>query len=156
MPQFPLEQLSDDAKTWVFGISPPLDAQQSARLLAQVDDFLTRWAAHGTPIRSARELREGSFLVIAADETSETSGCSIDKLYGTLRALEHELGVSILDGTRVFFRQGDAVRAVSRNDFRNAAGATTVVFDTTAETLAQIRSGAWERPASQSWHRQLL
>jgi hypothetical protein len=151
-----IDQLSNDAHVWIFGISPSLDEPKQATLLGAVDAFLDNWAAHGAPIRSARDLREGSFLIIAADEQSERSGCSIDRLFGTLRSLERELGVAILDPNRVFLRHEDGVRAVGRNDFKSAATPDTTVFDTTAENLGAVRSGAWECSASHSWHRHLL
>lgn len=151
-----IETLSDSAHTWIFGVSPALGEEQSRVLLGRVDAFLEQWAAHGTPIRAARDLREGSFLVIAADETSERSGCSIDRLFGTLKQLEKELGVEILDANRVFLRDNGHVRAVPRHEFRTAGGPSTPVFDTTAEQLGAIRTGSWERPAADSWHRHLL
>lgn len=152
----PIDQLSNDAHIWIFGISPSLDAPRSERLLRRVEAFIDQWAAHGTPIRGAAEVREGSFLVIAADEHSEKSGCSIDRMFGTLRELERELGVQILDSTRVFFRDNGNVRAVGRGDFKNAADADTRVFDVTAERLGEVRHGAWERRAADSWHARLL
>ena len=151
-----IDQLSNDAHVWIFGISPALDARQSDVLLGQIDAFLDQWAAHGTPIRAARELREGSFLVIAADENCERSGCSIDRMFGTLKNLERELQVQILDSNRIFLREGASVRAVARPEFRNAANSDTPVFDVTAERLGEIRSGAWERRAGDSWHARLL
>lgn len=150
-----IDQLSNDAKVWVFGISPALDADQSALLLRHVDAFLADWAAHGAPIRSAREVRDGSFLIVAADETSETSGCSIDRLFGTLRALESQFGVAILDSNRIFFRDNGHVRAVPRSEFKSSATLDSTVFDVAVERLAQVRS-AFELPARESWHRQLL
>jgi hypothetical protein len=152
----PIEQLSNNARVWIFGISPSLDEQQSTHVQRSVDAFLENWAAHGAPITAAAEVREGSFLVVAADERSEKSGCSIDRMFGTLRKLETDLGVQILDSTRVFYREGETVRAVDRAKFRNAATAQTPVFDVTAERLGDVRQGAWERPAADSWHRQLL
>lgn len=151
-----IDQLSNAADIWIFGISPALDEEKSRVLLGQVDAFLDDWAAHGIPIRGARDLREGSFLIIAADEHRERSGCSIDRLFGTLRQLERELGVQILDANRVFLRSGERVQAVPRQEFGKRASASTPVFDTTAEQLGAIRTGAWERPASESWHRHLL
>jgi hypothetical protein len=151
-----IDQLSNDAHIWIFGISPALDADRSATLLRQVDDFLDNWAAHGVPIKGARELREGSFLIIAADEQREKSGCSIDRMFGTLKSLERELSVQILDSTRVFLREEGNVRALPRGEFRKAANADTPVFDVTAEKLGDVRTGAWERRAGDSWHRQLL
>lgn len=151
-----IDQLTDNARTWIFGISPALDAQQSEVFLHRIDAFLDQWASHGAPIRAARDLREGSFLVVAADERSEKSGCSIDRMFGTLKDLERDLGVQILDANRVFLREHGSVRAVPRGSFGDAANADTPVFDVTAERLGEVRSGAWERRAGDSWHRHLL
>jgi hypothetical protein len=151
-----IDQLSDNAHIWIFGISPALDAAQSATVLRHVDVFLDGWAAHGTPITGARELREGSFLIIAADENREKSGCSIDRMFGTLKGLERELNVQILDANRVFLREHGSIRAVARGEFRNAATTDTPVFDVTAEKLGEVRTGAWERRAGDSWHARLL
>lgn len=151
-----IDQLSNNAHVWIFGVSPVLDREKQATLLTKVDVFLDQWAAHGNPIRGARDLREGSFLIIAADEASERSGCSIDRMFGLLRQLESELGVQILDSNRIFLREKGQVRAVPRQEFRNAADLATPVFDVTAEQLGSVRTGAWERPAGECWHRQLL
>jgi hypothetical protein len=151
-----IDQLSDNAHVWIFGVSPALDREKADVLLRQVDAFLDSWAAHGVPIRAGRDLREGSFLIIAADEKSERSGCSIDRLFGTLKQLERDLGVQILDANRVFLRDDGQVRAVPRQEFRTRADASTRVFDTTAEQLGTVRTGAWERAAADSWHRHLL
>ncbi len=135
MPKMPLQSLPDDSRIWIFGISPALDARGEAAVLERVDGF----------------------LAVAVDKRSETSGCSIDRMFGIMRQLERELGVSILDAARVFYRGADAaVHAVSRGDFRDRGDLHTRVFDTTAERLGEVRSGSWERPASESWHRQLL
>lgn len=151
-----IDQLSNNAHVWIFGISPSLDEQKSAVVQRSVDAFLEDWAAHGVPITAAAEVREGSFLVVAADERSEKSGCSIDRMFGTLRKLESDLGVQILDSNRVFYRDGDGVQAIERARFRDAANEQTPVFDITAERLGDVRQGAWERRAGDSWHRHLL
>lgn len=157
MPRLDISQLGDDSRIWIFGISPALDDAQQKRLLQSVDGFLDQWAAHGDPITSARDLREGSFLLIAIDRQSETSGCSIDRMFGLLQQLERDLRVAILDSNRIFYRAGDgAVHAISRSQFRQSGDPHTHVFDTLAERLGRVRSGDWERRASDSWHRQLL
>lgn len=157
MPRTELSRLTDEARLWVFGVSPALDAGQQQRVFERVDPFLDSWAAHGNPILAARGVLHGSFLVIAVEKTAETSGCSIDRLFGTLQQLERDLGVSILDPSRVFFRHGDGrVDAMSRSEFRERGEGKTIVFDTTAAVLGSIRTGAWERPATDSWHRELI
>lgn len=156
MPKVELDQLGDEARIWIFGISPALNDEQSARVLREVDQFLAGWAAHGAPIVSGRDLKEGSFLVVGVDRASETSGCSIDRMFGTLRQLERDLGVSILDANRVFYRDSGKVGVVDRSAFRDHASRDTRVFDTIVERLGEVRSGRWEKRAGDSWHRQLL
>jgi hypothetical protein len=151
-----IEQLDNDAYVWIFGISPSLDPQQSEQLLGHVNAFLENWNAHGTPIPGAAEVREGSFLIVAADERRERSGCSIDRMFGTLKQLERDLGVAILDANRVFFRGQEGIKAIPRSEFRAAANAQTPVFDVTVERLGDVRAGVWEKPAADSWHRHLL
>jgi hypothetical protein len=157
MPLIDISRLPDTARIWIFGISPSLDAAQQRTLLDAVDEFLADWAAHGQPIHAARELREGTFLVVGVDKAAETSGCSIDRMFGTLQRLERQLEVSILDSGRVFVRHGDGrPEGLSRADFRRSGDAHTVVFDTNAAELGHIRSGSWESNAANSWHRELL
>ena len=149
--------LADDSRIWIFGISPSLDAARGAQLLARVDGFLANWAAHGQSITSGRDLIDGSFLVIGVDRRSETSGCSIDRMFGLLQQLERDLGVRILDHDRVFYRGGDGkVHAMTRTEFGEKADPHTKVFDILAERWGDVRSGAWERAAKDSWHSRLF
>jgi len=157
LPRTDLDSLDDSSRIWIFGIAPALDDAKRARMLEQVDLFLRDWAAHNVPVTSAREILHESFLLIAVDKTSETSGCSIDRMFGLLRQLERDLSVKILDPSLVFVRHGDGhVSAMTREQFRAAADPHTVVFDTLAERLGDVRSGRWERRAGDSWHAKLL
>jgi len=162
MPIVPFDTLPDDARVWVFGTDRALGAAEAARLLSVVDAHLARWAAHGTPLASARDWRDDHFLTIAVDQrTAGASGCSIDALFHQLQDLERSLGVSIVGGGRIFYRdETGAVRATDRSTFsdladRGALTMDTIVFDPTATTLGSWRSG-FERRASESWHGQLL
>jgi hypothetical protein len=158
MPQFEMSRLSNDARVWVFGASPSLGPAASRRLLAAVDEFLSGWTAHNVPVISGRELIDGTFLVIAAERNSETSGCSIDRLFNTLQRLEADLRVNLVDTERIFYRDpGGAIRTASRAEFRSLAEqhevhAGTRVFDPLVETVGAIRRGELEKPAASSWH----
>jgi len=157
MPRTDIERLSDDAIIWIFGITPPLDEEAAATVLHHVDGFLAQWAAHGAPVLSGREVREGAFLIVAAEKNSETSGCSIDAMFGIVRGLERAFSVQMLDAGRVFYRDANRnVASIARGEFRNVANEDTIVFDTTAQHLGDVRSGAWERRAGDSWHAALL
>lgn len=157
MSRVDIDSLPATSRTWLFGISPTLDETQSRQVLQQVDAFLDEWAAHGAPVTAAREVIEDSFLAIAVDERSETSGCSIDRMFGLLRQFERDLGVQILDSNRVFVRHGDGrIEALTRADFRDRGDRHTIVYDTMTERLGDIRSGRWIRKAEDAWPGKLL
>lgn len=153
----PLAGFPDSARIWTFAAERPVTGAAEARLLAAVDDFVSHWQAHGTPLRATREWRDSRFLVIAVDPTeAQASGCSIDGLFRTLRRIEGELGVTLVAGGRVFYRDEDGtVRTVPRATVRDlvasgAITATTRVLDTSLTRLADWRA-RFEVPAAESW-----
>jgi hypothetical protein len=146
----------------VFASDRPITGAPAERLLGEVDRYLERWAAHGTPLTSARDWRDDHFLAIAVDQSSAAaSGCSIDGMFRTLKALEPELGASLVGGGRVHFRaEAGSIRAVSRDEFselgaKGAVSGATHVFDPTVSTV-QDWSERFETEAGRSWHGALL
>ncbi|MEO5820282.1 MAG: hypothetical protein ABIT71_07215 [Vicinamibacteraceae bacterium] len=158
MPLVPLGSLPDDSRLWVFAAERALAPAEADAVLGTVDAFLGVWAAHGHPLRSARELRESRFLIVAVDEAAAgASGCSIDSLVREIRGLEPRLGVALVDHGPIVFRDGGTIRRVPRDEFAELARTghitpDTVVFDNTISRLAALRGGSWELPASASWH----
>ena len=158
MPQVPFDALPDHGRLWVFPLSRRLEASEVDASLEIVDDFLASWAAHGMPLRSARELRDARFLLVGVDvDAEQPSGCSIDALVNRLRGLGDSIGVTFIDHAPVWYRAVDGVESVSRAGFKALAeegvvGPETHVFDTTLTRVDELRRGALERPASGTWH----
>ena len=98
MPRITFDELPDHGRLWVFPASRDLTISEAETFMGAVDAFLDRWAAHGVPLRSGRELRDNRFLVVGVDVDAEApSGCSIDALVNQLRQLGKELGVTVVD-----------------------------------------------------------
>jgi hypothetical protein len=162
MPRVPFDSLPASARVWVFASDRPITGTAADRLLHAVDRYLEQWAAHGAPLTSARDWRDDHFLTIGVDQSdAAASGCSIDGMFRTLKALEPELGASLVGGGRVHFREGaGSVRTVSRDEFselgaKGAVSGATHVFDPTVATV-QEWSDRFETEAGQSWHGGLL
>jgi hypothetical protein len=159
MPLVSFDSLPDDARLWVFGAGRPLDEAEADALLAEVDRFLERWAAHGQPLTCARAWRHGRFLLVSVDERSvPPSGCSIDAMVRVLEGLQGTLGTSLVDHHRVWFRDEGDVECLDRAGFRKLVeegrvSPNTLVFDNTVTRLGRLRAGDWERPARETWHR---
>jgi len=158
MPQVPFASVPDDARLWVFAAAHPLDAPGRAVLLGEVDRFLAQWTAHGTPVVAGREWRDDRFLLIGVDERSTgLSGCSIDALVRSLRALEHRIGAPMVDAPPVWYRSPSGIEAVTRDAFESLAaqgevGPETIVFDNTLASVGELRAGRFELPAREAWH----
>ena len=158
----PFEKFPDSARVWVYGADRKLDTASEQALLGEVDNYLTIWTAHGTPLSAARDWRGGRFLTIAVDqEEAGASGCSIDGLFRALKSLEQRIQASIVTSGLIFFRGKDGeIRSVSRDEFgvRGASGdvdSNTEVFDLSVTTLGEWRSRFSSR-VSDSWHSSLL
>lgn len=158
MPRTDFALMPDSARLWVFAAARPLDARERQALLDAVDGFLDEWQAHRVPLSAARDFRYDQFLLVAADEQAAgVSGCSIDSLVRTVKALGQELGVELLDHASVFYRDQGAIQRSSRAAFADAAAAGTVtpetiVFDNTVTAVGAVRQGRWETPAANAWH----
>ena len=157
-PHLTLGELSPSSRVWLFGASRPLEAEQERVLEASLREFLSSWKAHGRPLRAAVEIRDRRFVIVAADDAADPSGCSIDALFARLSGFQKP-GLSLLDSTLVFYRTKEGeVRSVDRATFRRMVhegeiSGLTKVFDLTAQTLGDVRSSL-EKNASESWHAQ--
>src|SRR5262245_56441196 len=127
MPRTTFDSLPPDARLWIFAAERELAPQEREYLLATVDGFLDRWAAHGHPLTSARDLRHDLFLLIAVDEAAAgASGCSIDALVRDIKRVESSLGLALVDHGPVLFRTGEAIARVPRDEFSDLARAGSV------------------------------
>lgn len=162
MPVVPFTDLPSTSRVWLFGAAADIDDVDEQRVLATVDAFLVKWQAHGQPLWCGRDWRDGRFLAVAVDTSREgASGCSIDGLFRALKDIEAGIGTTLLDNSRVFYRDDAGfVHAVSREDFAllgrgGHVGPATHVMDLSMTELGAYRAN-FERRASESWHAALL
>ena len=160
MTRIPFEELPDSSRLWIFPSDRRLSPDEQATLVSSVEAGLAAWSAHGSPVTWGYRIEQGQCLLIGVDETrTALTGCSIDSAIARIRDLETQFGTSLLDNGRIFFREGDAIRAVSRPEFKKRVGAGAVtadslVYDNTISTVGAFRRGTWEIPFQRSWHRE--
>ena len=158
MPRVSFDELPPEARLWIFAAERPLTDGERARVTGEVDDFIDRWAAHGTSLTAARDVRYDQFVFVAVDERAAgASGCSVDALVRRMKDLQVELGVELVNHAPVLYREGAGIARVSRERFADLAvsgtvSPGTVVFDNTLTRVEQVRAGRWELPAGSSWH----
>ena len=146
-----MDQLTDSARVWVFGASEELSSCSVEAISQEVERFLATWSSHGSALRAAAEIQDGTLLIVALEEGADASGCSVDKLFRFAQQRR------LLDSGRVFYREGSVLRSASRDEFRRLVEQgqitdDTPVIDTTVEHLGEIRQGTWQRRFADSWH----
>lgn len=158
-----IDLLPPDARLWVFGSGRALTLDEAELLTETLNRFIERWTAHSADLTAAFELVEDRFILVAVDETRvAASGCSIDTLIRQLGELEGALGIELLNGRLVWYRDASgAIVSCDREGFRRLGmegqiDGGTGVFDLTLDRLEDWRSGAFERPAAETWHARLL
>src|SRR5438876_12141424 len=157
MPLVPFSALPGSARVWVFASDVPLNGAVADTLLAEVDQYLVTWKAHGFPLKAARDFLEDRFLIIGIDPTEEqASGCSIDGLFRTLQQIQKTIGAQLVGGGRVFYRDpAGKPQATTREEFttlkaKGAVGPKTPVFDTSLTRLDDWKA-KFEKPLAESW-----
>jgi len=147
MPVVSFDSLPDSARVWIFGSDQRLSEDGATALMREVGEMLADWKAHGEPLTVGSRLIDDRFLVVAVDQsTAGASGCSIDGLFRVLQRVQGTLGVNLVGGGRLFYRDGQGqVRCAQQSqldDLRASGEITkdTVVFDTTITDLGTFRS----------------
>ena len=148
--------LPDTARLWIFTGGQRLDASRLEAIHASLPKFLEQWAAHGSGLMAGYQVIEETFIAVGVDDSQvPPSGCSIDTLTGFMVELGKALDLDFLDGPNVCYRDGDAVRCVTRPAFMELTTTGTVttstpVFDLTLTNVGQMNR--FEVPAEESWH----
>lgn len=158
MPYTEFEKLPDESRVWVFAAARPLTADEREIVETEVPNFLSQWTAHGAPVPASYEIRDGQFLVIAADERVSPGGCSIDSLFRFVRALGEHLDVDMLGSGKIWYRdKAGEIRGAERAELRKSdqIQPESPIFDTSLDRLANYRQ-SFEQPARNSWAASLL
>ena len=149
-------QLPPEARVWIYQASRPLTEAELAAVKPVLDRFAVDWTSHGRALHAAAEFRHQQFLVIGLDEgVAGASGCSIDASVRFVAQLEHQLGMELLEKSRLAFLPDGAVRLCTRGELKAAVAAGTIgpdtlYFDNTLAAKNELDT-QWPRPASQTW-----
>jgi len=149
-------QLPPDARVWIYQANRSLtDAEMTATLPA-LARFAEEWTSHGRSLLASAEFRHQQFLVVGLNEgVAGASGCSIDASVRFVAQLEQQLGVELLEKSRLAFLPAGTVQVMTRTELKAAiaAGALTAntpYFDNTIATKGELDT-EWPRPAGQTW-----
>jgi len=152
----------DHAKLWIYGFDGELGFEEKQMLFQGLTQFIKSWNTHGKPVQGAFNILHNRFVFISGFTDEGISGCSIDSSVQSLQNLSQNLGIGVLDGQAVFYRDSAGViGSANRDGFQIKASngqieETTPVFDLTFSQLGDLRQGSFEKPFKDSWHRRVF
>lgn len=151
------EALPDNARVWIYQCSRSFAADELVEVKSGLEQFLSKWTAHGSDLNASYQIRYNRFIVIGLDqESASASGCSIDASVHFIQALEQRYKVDLLDKMNVSYKQGEYVAYKNLKDFKKmakerAVSKNTIVFNNLVNTKQEYLEH-WEVPAAESWH----
>lgn len=150
------DHLPPQARVWIYQASRPLAEAEIMTLLPRLAAFAKEWTSHGQQLMASAQLLHRQFLVIGLDEqVAGASGCSIDASVRFVQQLEQQLGVQLLEKSRMAFLANGELRLFTRRELRDAIAAgqvqpDTLYFNNTVATKRQL-DDHWPAPAGQTW-----
>ncbi len=152
----PFEQLPASARIWIYQAARPLTAAEQASLEPALHRFATDWTSHGRNLAASAVVLHNQFLVVGLDEAvADASGCSIDSSVRFVQSIEQELGVELLEKSKLAFLVDGEVQLLDRKELRQAVaagalGPETPYFDNTIGQRGQLLD-RWPAPAAATW-----
>lgn len=154
----PFEQLSDEARVWVYQTTHKLTSDLVAVLELELKSFCDTWTSHQQHVEASFAIVQKHFVIMAINEAvALASGCSIDKSVAKLRELEANLGLQLLDrkDQAVAFHGETIFIPLNRLRFYIENGeltAETTIYNTLVSTKEEMQK-YFMLPAGKSWMR---
>jgi hypothetical protein len=150
------DHLPPQARIWIYQASRPLTEEELMPLVPRLAAFAEEWTSHGQSLAASAQFLHRQFLVIGLDEAvAGASGCSIDASVRFVQALEQQLGIELLEKSRMAFLADGYLQLLTRHELREAIArgevtADTLYFNNTLITKSEL-ADKWPAPAGQTW-----
>lgn len=149
-----LEHFPDTARVWIYTSNRPVSDKDREEIAASADQFLEKWAAHGTQLLAAGEWLNPYQYAVALDESAAgASGCSIDSQTRFMREIGTQYSIDWFDRMNMILEENGTVERVSFFDLGNHPDAR--LFDNLVQHLAELRSN-WPVPMKESRYKHFL
>jgi hypothetical protein len=150
------DHLPPQARIWIYQASRPLTEEELMPLVPRLAAFAEEWTSHGRELAASAQFLHRQFLIIGLDEAvAGASGCSIDASVRFVQALEQQLGIELLEKSRMAFLSDGHLQLLTRRELREAIArgevtADTLYFNNTLITKSEL-ADKWPAPAGQTW-----
>jgi len=154
--QFIPEDFDTSSKIWIYQCNRLLTISEALEIEGLLEDFLTNWNSHGTPVKGYANLLFGQFLIFMADETATgVSGCSTDSSVRIVKQIEQKFNVNMFDRQLLAFVIKDRIQMLPLSQFsyaleNNFITPDTLYFNNLVKNKEELLNN-WIIPIKESW-----
>ena len=154
------KSLSKDSRVWIFQSIGFIDDPTIEKINSKLKIFLDDWKSHQMNFKSSFEIRNNTFIIIAADESNLVSGCSIDSLVNFIKELESLFDLQLMDKLHVKYIFNDEIQTKHLNDFKILCQSLEknqelIVFNNLVKNIFELNHN-WNVDIRESWHKKYL
>ncbi len=155
------ESLPDDARIWIYQSNREFSVSEMVVINEKLTDFVNNWRRHGDDLQASFTIKYNQFIVLGVNENvNDVSGCSIDSSVHTIKKLEEEFGIDLMNKLTIAFKIGENINTVALAKFQDFIKSgkiddETIVFNNMVQSKLDLKSN-WEVSAKNSWHKQLF
>ena len=152
----PFEEMPNTARVWVYQSTRKFSPEEKELVAGKLSQFCRNWNTHGNSMPSSFDIQYEQIIILSVDESQlGASGCSIDSSVRTLREIEQQLDLNLLDQGKVsFIDHGNVITGKFQEikDFIRSGNLTedTTVFNPMVTRKEDLEK-KWLIPARESW-----
>lgn len=152
----PFEEMPAGARIWIYQSDRKLTPEEERLVSEKLQPFCEQWNTHGSRMPTSFDIKYSKFIILSVDESQlGASGCSIDSSVKTLRNIEEELGINLLNQGKVSFMEGEEVTTATLPEIKNYISSgkleqETYIFNPIVEKKKDLEE-KWLITAKESW-----
>ena len=98
------EDFAANSRVWIYQSDRIFFMQEALEMEKMLQQFVSDWKSHGTPVKGYGNLFFGRFIILMADENATgVSGCSTDSSVRLIKEIEKKYNVSLFDRQMLTF-----------------------------------------------------
>jgi hypothetical protein len=150
------ENFHSSSRVWIYQSNRLFFISEALQIEELLNNFLSQWNTHGTPVKGYANLFFGQFIIIMADETAAgVSGCSTDSSVRLIKQVEEIFKVDMFNRQNLAFVVKEKIQTIPlaqlnyafENGFINA---DTIYFNNLVANKAELLT-KWMVPVRESW-----
>tara|TARA_B100000767_G_C19518339_1_gene431363 strand:+ start:219 stop:683 length:465 start_codon:yes stop_codon:yes gene_type:complete len=142
--------LPEESRIWLYASESALSKYQQNYIINLISEDLKGWNAHKQPLTAGVIILENHFIVIALDESkNKASGCSIDSLQNTIKKIEQDLSVPLMNRLNVFCEIEGHIVCIPSFKLKSIANSDTNFYDLTVLKKSDLKT--YLKPIYEGW-----